>query len=98
MASSAEVDSLTKLPLVEAEVQFLRLMIRHHQGGVEMAQAVLSHTDQPEVTRLAVAIVAGQQTEIDAMNALLVERGETPISDALPMTTPVNGDEAHEGM
>ncbi|MDQ3044590.1 MAG: DUF305 domain-containing protein [Chloroflexota bacterium] len=98
MAEPAEVDTLAILPVAEAETRFLRLMIRHHQGGVGMAQAMLSRTDQPEVTRLAEAIVAGQQFEIDAMNALLEARGEAPITDALPMATPVDGDDAHEGM
>ena len=98
MAQPEEVDALSTLPLNEAEAQFLRLMIRHHQGGVGMARAILARTDQLEVNRLAESIVASQQGEIDAMNALLAARGEAPINDGLPMATPANGDGEHEGM
>jgi hypothetical protein len=63
-----------------------------------MARAILARTDQLEVNRLAESIVASQQGEIDAMNALLAARGEAPINDGLPMATPANGDGEHEGM
>jgi uncharacterized protein (DUF305 family) len=49
-------------------------MIDHHQGGVEMAEAVIPLTDRPEVQRLATAIARGQQAEIDTMQGMLDER------------------------
>ncbi|MFR9754111.1 DUF305 domain-containing protein, partial [Nocardia sp. 004] len=39
MASTAELDDLAGLRGRDAEILFLQLMIRHHQGGIVMAQA-----------------------------------------------------------
>ena len=75
MASQTQVNALLTLPEPVAEVSFLRLMIRHHQGGVTMAQEVLRQTQQPAVVRLATAIVQSQQSEILAMQEMLRERG-----------------------
>ncbi len=50
------------------------LMIDHHQGGVDMAEAVLPLTERAEVTYLADTIVAGQQAEIATMETMLEER------------------------
>ena len=62
------------LPLEQAEVTFLQLMIRHHEGGVMMAETVLQQSQRPEVRRLAQAIITGQKSEIAYMNDLLEER------------------------
>lgn len=78
MASAADVDSLASLPPAEMEVLFLQLMIRHHQGGVEMARAALQRTAQPEVVRLAQSIVESQSSEISLMQELLATRGAAP--------------------
>ncbi len=78
LATALEMESLTTLSASEAEIQFLRLMIRHHQGGVYMATHVLDQSPRPEVVRLAQAIVASQQTEIGYMQRLLQERGVAP--------------------
>lgn len=85
MAAAEEIQQLRNLPVDQAEVLFLQLMIRHHQGGVEMAEAVLERSDQDEVVFLADRIVVSQQSEIDAMNDMLVARGQQPITDPLPM-------------
>lgn len=77
MASAEDVERLKTLPPTEAETLFLQLMIPHHQGGVAMARSVLPGTQRPEVTRLATAIINGQQSEIDYMKALLAKRGAT---------------------
>ncbi|HUG62662.1 MAG TPA: DUF305 domain-containing protein [Methylomirabilota bacterium] len=78
MASTEEVRQLRELPLAEAEVQFLRLMIRHHAAGVTMAEACLERCDEEVVTTLAGKIINGQQFEIDAMQSMLAERGQEP--------------------
>tara|TARA_Y100001935_G_scaffold240880_1_gene229796 strand:- start:111 stop:290 length:180 start_codon:yes stop_codon:yes gene_type:complete len=56
---------------VAAEKLFLELMIRHHQGGVMMAEGVIERSDTETVTRLAQTMVNGQQAEVDYMNELL---------------------------
>lgn len=67
----AELDSLTG---VAAESFYLELMIAHHQGGVEMAQAVLDRSTNRVVTNLARGMVTVQQSEIVYMQELLDER------------------------
>ena len=74
MASDADVQKLRDASGVEAEMLFLELMIEHHKGGVEMAEAVLPLTKRTEVTYLADTIVAGQQAEIATMEDMLAAR------------------------
>ena len=74
MASDADLHKLRNASGVEAEILFLQLMIEHHKGGVEMAEAVLPLTERAEVTYLADTIVAGQQAEIATLEAMLAAR------------------------
>lgn len=74
MASDAQLDQLREASDVDAELLFLELMIEHHMGGVEMAEAVLPLTDRTEVTYLADTIVAGQQAEIATMEDMIAAR------------------------
>jgi uncharacterized protein (DUF305 family) len=67
------------------ETRFLQLMIRHHQGGVMMAEEALQETDRPEVVRLATAIVNAQQSEITAMEEMLNVRGAPLPEPVQPM-------------
>ena len=60
----------------DADVDFIRGMIPHHQGAVEMALIVLEHGADPDVRRLAEAIVAAQEAEIAWMTEWLVARGQ----------------------
>ena len=75
MASQQQINALQSLPVPQAEVAFLKLMIRHHQGGIMMAKEVLRTSQRPEVVRSATAIVNSQQSEIQAMQGLLNQRG-----------------------
>ena len=52
-----------------ADVDFLAMMIPHHEGAVEMARLVLIHGRDPLVRRLAEDIVASQTTEVAAIRA-----------------------------
>ena len=79
MATPAEVASLRTLPVNQAEVEFLKLMIAHHRGGVHMAEAALGTEIDPHVRTLARSIKNSQTGEIDAMNKMLVARGASPI-------------------
>ena len=46
---------------------FVTMMMPHHQGAIEMAEAELSYGKDPVMRRLAQEIVVDQQSEIDAM-------------------------------
>ena len=82
MATPEEINALENLPPDEADEQFLRLMIPHHEAAIPMAEAVLAETDRPEVEQLAGAIAASQQNEIQFMRDLLKSRGAAPPEEA----------------
>jgi uncharacterized protein (DUF305 family) len=86
MASSDEMKRLKAAKGRDAEVLFLQLMIRHHEGGVEMAQGLLKLSDRPEVRELAQHIVDGQTAEITLMKGFLSQRGAQPLPSILPAT------------
>jgi len=74
LATSAQLTELRSADGTEAELIFLRLMIDHHRGGVEMAEAVLDRSDERVVTSLARAIVRSQTAEISYLEELLAAR------------------------
>ena len=71
LATADQIADLTAAQGEDAVRQFLTLMIAHHQGGVEMADAVLARTDVPQVVSLATGIQRSQLPEISAMQELL---------------------------
>ena len=76
MATSVQMAELSAASGVEAERLFLSLMIVHHQGALEMAEAVLDRTDHPRVRTFANAVLGSQTSEIELMTSMLEERGE----------------------
>lgn len=83
MATAAEMDRLRQATGVDAEILFLQLMIRHHEGGVHMARAVLALSRREEVVTMARAIDSGQTVEIQLMTTMLAERGAQPAPSIL---------------
>ncbi|MQA93311.1 MAG: DUF305 domain-containing protein [Streptosporangiales bacterium] len=74
MATDAQLKELRAAHGRAAEILFLKLMIAHHQGGVDMARAAVDRAKEPEVQRLARTMVNGQRSEIELMNGMLAER------------------------
>lgn len=79
MATEQELDQLRSLSGTAWDVQFLRLMIRHHQGGLKMAQYAEQHAQEAPVRTLARSIAETQTAEVGTMAQLLAERGGTPL-------------------
>ena len=54
-----------------ADVDFLAMMIPHHEGAVDMARLVLKHGRDPLTRQLAEEIIASQTIEIESMTRRL---------------------------
>jgi len=79
MATEEELANLRALSGTDFDVEFLRLMMRHHQGGTEMAEYAAEHAANAAVRDLADSIVTSQAAETDLMTDMLTERGGTPL-------------------
>ena len=55
---------------------FAAMMIPHHQGAIDMAEAELRFGKDERLRRLAQAIIVEQRQEIAVMQAILAEKGK----------------------
>ena len=74
LATPEQIAELKTLEGVAAERMFLELMIAHHQGAIDMAEAVLDRSTNSTVRTFATGVVKAQQSEIDLMESMLEER------------------------
>lgn len=79
MATEEELANLAALSGTEFDVEFLRLMIRHHQGGTGMADAAAEEGKVAAVRSLAGTISETQAVETTVMTDMLTARGGTPL-------------------
>lgn len=59
----------------DPDVDFMRGMIPHHQGAIDMAEIVLKYGKDPETSKLAEEIIKAQTSEIAFMKEWLAKRG-----------------------
>ncbi|QDQ92856.1 DUF305 domain-containing protein [Rhodococcus sp. WB9] len=78
-ASTSEITQLAGLRGADAETLFLQLMIRHHQGGVDMADAATHAVASEPIRRIARGMIRDQSNEIAVMTAILDTRDATPL-------------------
>ncbi|MCZ2838750.1 DUF305 domain-containing protein [Modestobacter sp. VKM Ac-2985] len=79
MATEAELAELRSLSGTAFDAMFLQLMIRHHQGGLAMAEYGREHSDVDVVERLARSIAETQDAETTTMATMLRARGGEPL-------------------
>ncbi|MCX5043565.1 DUF305 domain-containing protein [Aldersonia sp. NBC_00410] len=79
MASSAEIASLRQNTGTAFDVQFLQLMLRHHQGGLTMMEYGADHGETSVVRDLANTMVKTQNSESELMTQMLAQRGAQPL-------------------
>jgi uncharacterized protein (DUF305 family) len=71
MMSPAEMTQLQQAEDAEFDRLWLGMMIKHHQGAIDMAETELAAGSNADAKKLAQQIVDAQQAEIDEMHALL---------------------------
>ena len=58
----------------DSDVDFVRLMLPHHQAAIDMAKTQLLYGKDPQMRRLAQEIITDQQSEIELMQLWLKQR------------------------
>jgi uncharacterized protein (DUF305 family) len=58
----------------DSDVDFVKLMLPHHQGAIDMAKTQLLHGKDPQMRRLAQEIIIDQESEIQLMQLWLKQR------------------------
>jgi len=58
----------------DSDVDFVRLMLPHHQAAIDMAKTQLLYGKDPQMRRLAQEIITDQQLEIQLMQRWLKPR------------------------
>ena len=59
-----------------ADIDFVRGMIAHHQGAIDMAKVELEHGKDAKLRKLAEDIIKAQEAEITMMKEWLAKNGE----------------------
>ena len=70
MATTDEIDGMRAATGTDADCRFLSLMIRHHEGAIPMAQALVELGSEPRAIQVAQGVIATQSAEIDLMTSL----------------------------
>lgn len=80
---TAFVSGMTKMHTATAalgpsgnnDLDFVQLMMPHHQAAIDMAKAELNFGSDPQMRRMAQEIITDQQSEIELMQLWLKRHG-----------------------
>lgn len=75
MASADEITALQGATGQQADCLFLGLLIRHHEGAIPMAEALIELGSDSRALTVAENIKNGQTAEIDAMKSMRARMG-----------------------
>lgn len=71
MMSDADMAKLEQAKGAEFDRMWMQMMIKHHEGAIEMAKSELKDGSHSGAKSMAQEIIDGQQAEIDTMKELL---------------------------
>jgi uncharacterized protein (DUF305 family) len=80
VAMNKMMNDMAVKPTGDVDVDFVAMMVPHHQGAIDMAIAVLRYGRNPQIRRLAQEIIVTQQQEIAAMRLAVGQ----PLPPAMP--------------
>jgi len=98
-AMSKMMAGMTIKPSGNIDKDFVDMMVPHHQGAIDMAQAELRYGHNEQLRRIAQEIIVGQLQEIAAMKLAIGE--PLPPSAAAPtqgVPAPASGASPHDSM
>ena len=75
-AMNAMMKNMTMTYSDDADLDYIKGMIPHHQGAIDMAKVALQHAKDPEVLKLAGDVVKAQEGEISFMQDWLKRMGK----------------------
>jgi hypothetical protein len=86
VAMNKMMSAMVIRPTGDVDRDFVAMMTPHHQGAIEMAQAVLRNGRNEQIRRLAQEVIVTQQQEIAAMRLAIGD----PLPPSVPSPTQVS--------
>jgi len=74
LATQDQIDELITASGRDLDRRFLELMIAHHRGAIDMAEALLARSRDTTATDFATSVVKAQEAEITLMEQMLADR------------------------
>jgi uncharacterized protein (DUF305 family) len=102
-AMNKMMSDMTINPTGDVDRDFVAMMVPHHQGAIDMAQAELRYGHNEQLRRIAQEIVVTQQQEIPAMRLAVGEQLPPSVASptqAAPMASSMSphGTMSHDAM
>ncbi|TCL75985.1 DUF305 domain-containing protein [Rhizobium sp. BK251] len=82
-AMTTMMNDMAVKPTGNVDRDFVEMMVPHHQGAIDMAQAYLRYGSNEQLKRIAQEIIVDQQQEIAAMRLALGD----PLPPSVPAPT-----------